>query len=193
LTRKNELRLFDFSHAQKSGTIRRELLERRVLHGCAALEVLMESHITSAVDVWALGCILFQLMTGELPFRADKLTGLALLAGIGKVIGDPLIDVLTFLKISARYSYLLHQTIRPRPVQNQLLPPLSIEYRDSNQLLDAIFQWDSSRRPLASALLKRPRFSQALPFYELPALRLPETEETQTDVRLQPDMPGDRD
>jgi hypothetical protein len=33
LIRKNELRLFDFSHAQKSGTIRRELLERRALHG----------------------------------------------------------------------------------------------------------------------------------------------------------------
>jgi serine/threonine protein kinase len=80
----------DFSHAQKSGTICSQLLEQRALPGCVAPEVLMESsHITSAADVWALGCILFQLMTGELPFRADRLTGPALLAGIGEVISDP--------------------------------------------------------------------------------------------------------
>jgi serine/threonine protein kinase len=60
LTRKNELRLFDFSDMQKSGTICRELFEQRALHGCVAPEVLMESsHITSAADIWALGCILF--------------------------------------------------------------------------------------------------------------------------------------
>jgi hypothetical protein len=132
-------------------------------------------------------------MTGELPFHADKLTGPAFLAGMGGIIGDPPIDVLTFLKISVRYSYLLRQTIGPRPVQNGLLPRLPIEYRDSSQLFDALFQWDLSQKPLASALLKHPRFSQALPFYELPLLRVPETEETQTDARLQLDMPGDRD
>jgi serine/threonine protein kinase len=127
------------------------------LHGCVAPEVLMESsHTASAADVWALGCILFQLMTGELPFRADTVTSPALLAGIGAAIGDPLIDVLTFLKICSRYSYLLRQAIKPRPVQNRLLPRLPIEYRDSSQLFDAIFQWDHSQRPLASALLKHP-------------------------------------
>jgi hypothetical protein len=57
--------------------------------------------------------VLFQLITGELPFRPDKLTGSALLAAIGEVIGDLPIDVLTFLKISAGYSYLLRQRIRP--------------------------------------------------------------------------------
>jgi hypothetical protein len=51
-TRKNELRLFDFSHAQKSSTIHRELLEQRAPYGCVAPEVLMESsHIMSAADV----------------------------------------------------------------------------------------------------------------------------------------------
>jgi serine/threonine protein kinase len=70
-------------------------------------------------DVWALGCILFQLITGELPFRADKLTGSTLLAGIGEVIDDSPINVLTCFKVSARSSYLLRQTIRPRPAQNR--------------------------------------------------------------------------
>jgi serine/threonine protein kinase len=41
LTRRNKLRLLDFSWAGKGRVTRLEILEARTIHGCVALEVLM--------------------------------------------------------------------------------------------------------------------------------------------------------
>lgn len=35
-------------------------------------QVLVNELATRAVDLWAAGCILFQLMTGDMPFHGDS-------------------------------------------------------------------------------------------------------------------------
>jgi serine/threonine protein kinase len=60
VTRRSEMRLLDFSWAQKVGATRLELWEVRTIHECVTPEVLMgNNHLTSATDAWAFGCILF--------------------------------------------------------------------------------------------------------------------------------------
>jgi serine/threonine protein kinase len=168
LTIRNEIRLWDFTWAQKTGIMHLDLWDAKSLHGCLAPEVVMgSSHLTSAADISSFGCILFQMARKELPFGSRYQTDISFLAGVAEIIGDSPVEIIASLWVSARHSYLLRQTARPRPYQNLLIPRLPIDYHQLDPLLSRSFNGisKSDHRSLPSAnILSSPSRVRSMSF-----------------------------
>ena len=78
-----------------------------------APEVLLGLNYSEAIDVWSLGCILAELLTGSPLFPAQS--ELELFGCITEVLGLPPPDL---VQGSKRHSLFFHSNMQPRPISN---------------------------------------------------------------------------
>jgi serine/threonine protein kinase len=117
--------------------------------------LLGDGQYDQSVDVWALGCVLFEVLTGTILFRPTTLTSASQLASIFKICGTPQCDHLKNLPgfemmgRSPEYPYMLDKLL------DQVLPDA---FRCCKDLLEAMLQLDPSRRITVAQALTHPFF-----------------------------------
>jgi serine/threonine protein kinase len=184
VTRANEVKLGDFGLARR--LVAKELTQEVVTPCYRSPELLLgDTHYGAAVDVWSLGCVLYEMITGRLLF--ERLTSresvVGQLGSIFKICGSPTVDdwpefadlpEARFVQFVRQYPPAL------REVLDETLPP---QFDCVKDLIQAMLQLNPAKRITVAAALLHPFFQFCA---QLQLLRCPELHAS--DIHRGPDL-----
>jgi serine/threonine protein kinase len=170
----NVIKLGDFGLARKLDPEGDRPLTREVVTpSYRAPELLLgDSHYDQAVDVWALGCVLFESITGMVLFKAT-FNNLTQLNNIFMTCGTPTDETWPGLKNMPGAELLasaVHHPYRLGELLDQCLPD---DFACCKDLIESMLQLDPSRRIRVSDALFHPFFENVCT--NLPVLNLKES------------------
>ena len=174
VTRGNVVKLGDFG---LSRTIRegseRPLTCEVVTPVYRAPELLLgDRKYGKAVDVWSLGCVLYEMMTGRILFKPTRVMKLAQLESIFKVCGSPTVDSWPEMASLPDAAIVQHMRACPSMLEEILERTLAPEFLGGHKdLLLAMLDVNPNKRITVDEALAHPFFA-GIP--ELPTLAIPE-------------------
>lgn len=146
-----ELKILDFGLARLADT---EMTGYVVTRWYRAPEVILSwMHYNQTVDIWSVGCIMAEMLTGKTLFKGKDY--LDQLTQILKVTGVPGTEFLQKLNDKAAKSYIQSLPQSPKKDFSQLFPRASPQATD---LLEKILELDVDKRLTASQALAHPFF-----------------------------------
>jgi serine/threonine protein kinase len=170
VTRAHVLKLGDFGLSKclpRDSTV--PLTQNVVTPSYRAPELLLGAqHYGFGVDVWSLGCVLFEMITGQRLFEPTASSQIGVLSSIFKVCGTPTEedwpDIAT-LPGSGRIGLvkLYHSSLR-----ETLIKALPTEFHCLIELFEEMLQLNPNRRITVQDALAHPFFRECVPLNPLP-------------------------
>lgn len=175
ITRENIVKVGDFGLSRKLDKSR-PLTSNVITPSYRPPEVLLgDSHYGTAVDIWSLGCVFYEMITNKVLFRPSASTDISQLMSIFCICGTPTQENWPGFENLPNAS-LIGQTKTIQSTLRELLErDISPEMYCIIDLLESMLQLDPSKRVNIEQVMSHPFFEGN---FELPELSYPETHAT---------------
>lgn len=179
VTRGNVVKLGDFGLSRTIDTSGRPMTRDVVTPVYRAPELLLQNGTYGQpVDVWSLGCLLYEMMTGKLLFRPNRFGDLAQLESIFGICGTPTAEDWPEFQLLPESQLLQMLRVRPSVLEGVLDSTLPPEFLGAKDLLMAMLQVNPAKRITVEDALAHSFFAEEVP--ELPPLSISETHAADT-------------
>ena len=177
VTANNTVKIGDF------GLARREDLKERRLESVVTLAyrspevILKDPGCGSAVDIWSLACVFYEIATGRMLFgNGSTYSDSAFLESIFETCGTPNVEEWPNLRNLPKFEEVRRKDPRILESKLELLLDVTLpkEYKGLGDLIMQMLVYDPAKRITAERALTHPFFSDAEDRAALPQLAIPE-------------------
>ena len=175
VTKNNQVKLADFglSRVIKDGQTR-NLTNHVVTPFYRAPELLLgDPNYGKPVDMWSLGCVLYEMITGRQLFKPTLSNSICELDCIFKVCGTPTVDDWPEIHSLPNGKIIEAVRVYPSVLEEILESTLPVEFIGAKDLIVSLLQLNPSKRMTIDEALNHPFFSGECD--DLPELLVPET------------------